>query len=135
MHEPALNLLALSYRLVYNTYGCYLMARLAPSNPMKHVWIGAAIGFVRSMLGLAGELTEDLGPPWHPVLLADWAFPTAWLGGALYRRSRAHRTAPGNRATQFNDSDPLESARWCITGPAALVNLFCPRRLTARHPL
>ena len=90
MHDPMLNLLALSYRLVFNTLGSYIMARLAPSNPMKHVWIGAAIGFVLSMLGVVAGMTQDLGPVWYPVVLAVSAFPTAWLGGKLFTRSAQH---------------------------------------------
>lgn len=86
MHDPKLNLLALSYRLVFNTFGSYLMARLAPRNPMKHVWVGAGIGFVMSMLGVVAGMTQDLGPMWYPVLLAISAFPTAWLGGRLFTR-------------------------------------------------
>ena len=87
MHDPKLNLLALSYRLIFNTVGSYLMARLAPQNPMKHVWIGAGIGFVLSMLGVVAGMTADLGPMWYPIVLAISAFPTAWLGGKLFTRS------------------------------------------------
>lgn len=88
MYDTKLNMLALSYRLVFNTFGSYLMARLAPSNPWKHVWIGAAIGFVLSMLGVVGALMNDLGALWYPVLLAISSIPTAWLGGTLFVRSR-----------------------------------------------
>lgn len=88
MYDTRLNMLALSYRLVFNTFGSYLMARLAPSNPWKHVWIGAAIGFVLSMLGVVGALMNDLGALWYPVLLAISSIPTAWLGGTLFVRSR-----------------------------------------------
>lgn len=88
MYDPKLNLLALSYRLIFNTFGSYLMARLAPSNPMKHVWIGAGIGFVLSALGVVAGMTQDLGPLWYPVLLAISAFPTAWLGGKLFVNSQ-----------------------------------------------
>jgi hypothetical protein len=47
MRDPGLNLLALSYRLVYGVVGSYLMARLAPYAPMTHVWVGAVLGFMR----------------------------------------------------------------------------------------
>lgn len=87
MYDPRLNLLALGYRLIFNTFGSYLIARLAPQKPMKHVWIGACIGFVMSMLGVVAGMTRDLGPMWYPVALAISAFPTAWLGGRLFTRS------------------------------------------------
>src|SRR6266478_3444558 len=63
MYDPGLNLLALSYRIVYGVLGSYITARLAPYSPMRHVMVGAAIGFV---LGTAGAITAmrmaDLGP-------------------------------------------------------------------------
>lgn len=88
MRDPGLNLLALAYRLVYGVLGSYLMARLAPHSPMRHVWIGAGIGFVLSSIGAIGAIRMDLGPAWYPVLLALSAWPTAWLGGRLYLRQR-----------------------------------------------
>lgn len=88
MHDPKLNLLALSYRLVFNTLGSYIMARLAPRNPMKHVWVGAVIGFVMTMGGALAAMNMNLGPLWYPVVLAVSAFPTAWLGGNLFLRSQ-----------------------------------------------
>jgi hypothetical protein len=89
MHEPGLNLLALSYRLVYDTLGSYLMARLAPYAPMRHVWVGAAIGFVLSSLGAIGAIRMNLGPAWYPIALALSAWPTAWIGGTLYLRGQS----------------------------------------------
>jgi len=87
MPEPGLNLLALSYRLVYDTVGSYLMARLAPYAPMRHVWVGAAIGFVLSSAGAVQAIRMNLGPAWYPILLALSSWPTAWIGGHLYLRS------------------------------------------------
>ena len=87
MRETSHNLLALSYRLVYDTFGCYLTARLAPRHPMRHALILGGIGFVLSSLGGIGAIVQDLGPAWFPILLALSAVPTAWLGGALARRS------------------------------------------------
>jgi hypothetical protein len=81
---------ALAYRCVYGVGGSYLMARLAPYAPMRHVWIGAAIGFVLSSAGVAAALSSpNLGPVWYPVALALSTLPTAWLGGTL------HRPTPG----------------------------------------
>jgi hypothetical protein len=88
MREPSLNLLALSYRLVYDTFGCYLTARLAPRNPMRHALTLGAIGFVLSSLGAVGGIMQDVGPAWFPILLALSSVPSGWLGGALASRNR-----------------------------------------------
>lgn len=88
MRATSLNLLALSYRLVYDTFGCYLTARLAPRNPMRHALTLGGIGFVLSSLGAVGGIMADLGPAWYPILLALSSLPSAWLGGWLAHRER-----------------------------------------------
>ena len=89
MRETGLNLLALSYRLVYDTFGCYLTARLAPRHPMRHALVLGGIGFVLSSLGVAGAIAQDLGPAWYPILLALSSWPSAWLGGLLAGSARS----------------------------------------------
>lgn len=91
MYDPGLNLLALSYRLVYGVLGSYLTARLAPHSPMRHVWIGAIIGFVLSSVGVIAAIQMKLGPAWYPIALALSVLPTAWLGGTLHQRRHAAR--------------------------------------------
>ena len=91
MHEPGLNLLALSYRIVYTVFGSYLTARLAPHSPMRHVWVLAGIGFVIGTAGAIAAIPMNLGPAWYPIALALSALPCAWLGGVLYRRRQALR--------------------------------------------
>ena len=44
---------------------------------MRHVWIGAAIGFVLSTAGAIAAINMDLGPSWYPILLALSTFPCA----------------------------------------------------------
>ena len=83
MRDTGDNVLALSYRLVYDTFGGYLTARLAPRNPMRHALVLGAIGFVLSSLGGAAAMMQDMGPAWFPILLALSSLPTAWLGGKL----------------------------------------------------
>ena len=85
MHEPGLNLLALTYRCVFGVLGSYIMALLAPHSPMRHALIGGAIGFVLSAAGAIASMPMNLGPAWYPILLALSALPTAWLGGVLHR--------------------------------------------------
>ncbi|HJR03382.1 MAG TPA: hypothetical protein VKA83_17230 [Methylomirabilota bacterium] len=84
MREPGLNLLALSYRIVYGVLGSYLTARLAPRAPMRHALILGAIGLVLSTAGAVVGIRMDLGPAWYPILLALTALPCGWAGGALY---------------------------------------------------
>ena len=89
MWDPRLNALALSYRCVYGVVGSYIMARLAPYAPMRHVWIGAGIGFVLSAAGAIAAIRMSLGPAWYPIVLACSAWATAWIGGTLACRHRA----------------------------------------------
>ncbi len=83
MMDPGLSALALGYRCLYGVLGSYLMARLAPHTPMRHVWVGATIGFVLSVLGAIAGIKMKLGPNWYLILLALSAWPTAWIGGRL----------------------------------------------------
>jgi len=89
MYDTRLNLLALSYRMVYDTFGSYLAARFAPRNPMRHALLLGAIGLVPSVAGVIAATKIELGPLWYPVALAVSVMPTAWLGGQLHHiRSR-----------------------------------------------
>jgi hypothetical protein len=81
MRDTGLLLLALSYRFIYDVFGCWLTARLAPKAPMGHALALGAIGTLLSILG-AIEMW-DFGPNWYPVVLAASALPSAWLGGFI----------------------------------------------------
>lgn len=83
MRDRGLNLLALGYRLVYDTFGSYLTARFAPHSPMRHALIGGVIGLAVCTVGAIATIPMDLGPAWYPIALAASALPTAWLGGRL----------------------------------------------------
>lgn len=85
MYDPALNLLALSYRTIYTVLGGYLTARYAPHSPMAHVWVYGTIGLVLGTAGAIVTIPLNLGPAWYPVAIALTALPCAWLGGVLYR--------------------------------------------------
>jgi len=92
MREPGLNLLALAYRTLYAVVGCYITARLAPRNPMRHALVLGSVGFVLSLAGAIAAITmADLGPNWYPIALVLTALPCAWLGGVLHRRRPAGR--------------------------------------------
>ena len=84
MHDTWLNLLALSYRIVFGVLAGYLVARLAPRAPMRHAAILGAIALVLSTLGAVGAITQyDLGPDWYPIALAITAFPCVWFGATI----------------------------------------------------
>ncbi len=83
MRETGLLVLAFGYRLVYDVFGCYLTARLAPKTPMAHALMLGGIGTVLATLGAIGMW--NLSPNWYPVALAASALPSAWLGGFLHR--------------------------------------------------
>ena len=83
MHEARLNLLALSYRIVYTVLGGYMAARLAPRNPMRHAVILGVIGFVVGSAGALATIPMKLGPAWYPIAIALTAIPCAWVGGKL----------------------------------------------------
>jgi hypothetical protein len=77
MNDPGLNLLALSYRIVYTVIGSYITARLALHSPMRHVWVLGAIGLVVAVAGVIATIPMHLGPAWYPIALAVTALPCA----------------------------------------------------------
>lgn len=86
MYDASLNLLALSYRIVYTIVGGYLTARLAPNAPMRHVIVVGILGLMAATAGALAAITmADLGPDWYPIALAVTAFPCVWIGGVLHR--------------------------------------------------
>jgi len=91
MHDPGLNLLALSYRSVYAVVGSYITARLAPHTPMRHALALGVVGLVLSVAGVIATSGMDLGPRWFPIALVLTALPCAWLGGLLHRIWHAER--------------------------------------------
>ncbi len=69
------------YRTLFNALGCYLAARLAPQNPMKHAMILGIIGVVLTIVGLVAMW--EIPPRWYPVSLIVLTLPAAWLGGKM----------------------------------------------------
>lgn len=88
MFDPGLNLLALSYRIIYTVLGGYITARLAPRNPMRHAMILGVIGLIAGTAGVIATLPLHLGPTWYPIAIALTALPCAWLGGFLYLKKQ-----------------------------------------------
>ena len=88
MWDPKLNLLALTYRTVYSIAGGHLTARLAPHRPMRHVVALGILGAIGGTAGVIATWNLGFGPRWYPIALAVTAFPSVWLGGALFARRR-----------------------------------------------
>ena len=95
MWDPKLNALALGYRLIYDTFGSYVTAKLAPRAPVKHAVIGGLIGLVLSLGGVIATMQGNIGPLWYPVALSLSSPITAWIGGMLFVRNAA-ATARGD---------------------------------------
>ncbi len=87
----SLFVLATIYRCAFQSFGGYLTARIAPTKPMKHVWILACLGQVLSLLGILAwkEMGPAGGPLWYPLALVATAIPSVWIGGWLQQRSLA----------------------------------------------
>jgi MFS family permease len=92
--------LATAYRTVFNILGCYIAARLAPRNPMKHALVIGAIGLVVSIIGAVATWNKgpEFGPHWYPVLLVVLCLPCAWIGGMLRERQLAGQPATSSPA-------------------------------------
>ena len=85
MWETGDNLIALGYRSVFTVLGGYVTARLAPSNPMRHVLIVATIGLVIGVVAAIATIPMNLGPAWYPIALAVTGPAFTWLGGKLLK--------------------------------------------------
>lgn len=72
-------IVAFIYRSVYAVLGGYITAKLAPSNPMKHVKVLAVLGTIGGILGVI--VGWNLSQHWYPIALAITAYPLVWWGG------------------------------------------------------
>ena len=82
--DDKLSLLATSYRFAISVAGAWLTARLAPSQPMKHVLILGVVGTIMGTVGVIATWNMGMGPRWYPIALAVLALPQCWAGGRLY---------------------------------------------------
>jgi len=79
----------LIYRLAYSVVGCYITARLAPNQPMRHALILGALGMLISTSGAIVAVQQSMGPAWYAWGLVLFALPCAWLGGRLQENRQA----------------------------------------------
>jgi hypothetical protein len=76
---------ATAYRVVFSIFGCYLAARLAPDQPMRHALALGIAGVLISLAGAIATWNANLGPQWYALCLVAVSLPCAWLGGRLRR--------------------------------------------------
>jgi MFS-type transporter involved in bile tolerance (Atg22 family) len=77
-------LFVILYRAMFSLLGCYLTAKLAPKDPMKHSLILGGIGTVLSAVGAIVTLNMNVAPAWYGWSLVVIALPIAWLAGKMY---------------------------------------------------
>lgn len=76
-------LVSVAYRVVFAVLGGFVVGKLAPRKPMKHVLTLAVIG---TLIGVGGVIAGwDLPgyPHWYAITLAALTFPAIWYGGLL----------------------------------------------------
>jgi hypothetical protein len=76
--------IAAIYRNIYNVFGGWLTARLAPSRLVGHAVILGVLGLLANIAG--GIVMWKIGAHWYPFVLAALALPSCWLGGVLAKR-------------------------------------------------
>lgn len=74
---------ATAYRVAFTVLGGYVVARLAPQAPMRHVFGLGLVGSSAAALGLIATWNAGLGTRWYPILLLVTAMPCVWVGGRL----------------------------------------------------
>jgi hypothetical protein len=77
--NPTVLLLTIAYVALFAITGCYLAARLAPSQPMRHALILGLLGLV---FNIAGAIVMwSTAPAWYHLVSLALVMPYAWLGG------------------------------------------------------
>ena len=90
--SPLIIAFVLLYRCVYNAFGCYIVARLAPAYPMRHALVLGVLGTIGSIVGALVTANMNLGPTWYAWTLAILTLPSAWFGAWLYTRKLSCET-------------------------------------------
>jgi hypothetical protein len=80
-------LFTIAYVGVFAIMGCYIAARLAPKEPMKHALILGLLGLVFNIVG--ATMTWDTAPAWYHVVSLALVMPYAWIGGRIRERQLA----------------------------------------------
>jgi hypothetical protein len=80
-------LFMIAYVGVFAITGCYVAARLAPKEPMKHALILGLLGLVFNIVG--STMTWDMAPAWFHIVSLALVMPFAWIGGRIRERQLA----------------------------------------------
>jgi hypothetical protein len=83
--STSLILFVIFYRAVFSLLGCYLTAKLAPQNPMRHALILGGIGTLLSATGAIVTADMNLGPAWYAWSLVVIPLPcgVAWRKASI----------------------------------------------------
>ena len=87
LHVTWMLIFALTYRIVLSVGGCFITAKLAPTDPMKHALILGLIGVFASTVGAVFAIRMDFSDAWYPIALVLVSIPCAWVGGRLVERN------------------------------------------------
>ena len=80
-NSPGIIFMVIVYRLIYNIFGCYVTAKLAPTKPMKHALIIGFAGTVFAILGSAAMWDQAVA--WYNISVILISLPAAWMGAKL----------------------------------------------------
>lgn len=75
---------ALFYRCVFNIFGCYVSAKLAPYYPVKHAIALAVMIMVAAILGAVRMW--DMGPAWYSIANIVIAIPCGFVAGKMFEK-------------------------------------------------
>lgn len=92
-----LHLLPFSYRIGIAILGFYVAARMAPSRPLLHSVVLAAIAFALTLASTIAAWSKvgAVEPQWFQLAMLTLLFPMAWLGATIAMRS-ANRAPAGH---------------------------------------
>ncbi len=77
----AVLLLTIGYVGLYATLGCYLTARIAPRQPMRHALVLGGLGLLFNAVGTYASW--DTAPAWYHMVSLVLVMFWAWLGGRM----------------------------------------------------
>lgn len=86
--SDSLWIVALAYRLIFNSFGSFLTARLAPNKPAAHVIALTILGLILTIVGVAANWNAgpEFGPRWFNLALVASVIPTSWVGYNFWAR-------------------------------------------------
>lgn len=75
---------ALFYRCIFNIFGCYIAAKLAPYYPTKHAVALAVMITIAAILGAFRMWA--MGPAWYSIVNIVIAIPCGLAAGKMYEK-------------------------------------------------